>query len=149
MWIYLALSEEATSTVLTRKSKGTHLPVYYTSRLLQNAEYEAVEKEVWDLFVDGSVAEKWAGGGVVLKNSEKGDLKFAIRFEEPLSNNEAEYEALLCGLKIAQENGIRRIRVHCDSQLVVEQVTGGYEAKDDRMKKLMQKVRDQLSAFQN
>ncbi|KAL0444566.1 UNVERIFIED_CONTAM: hypothetical protein Slati_2179300 [Sesamum latifolium] len=33
-------------------------------------------------------------------------------------------------------------------QLVVEQVTGGYEAKDDRMKKLMQKVRDRLSAFQ-
>ncbi|KAL0444567.1 UNVERIFIED_CONTAM: hypothetical protein Slati_2179400 [Sesamum latifolium] len=105
MWIYLALSEEATSTVLTRESKGTHLPVYYTSRLLQNAEplkhalqqstgsrmvkwsyelnefdieyqprkaikaqaladfiaecpqYEAVEEEVWDLFVDGSVAE--------------------------------------------------------------------------------------------
>ncbi|KAL0444452.1 UNVERIFIED_CONTAM: hypothetical protein Slati_2167900 [Sesamum latifolium] len=48
MWIYLALSEEATSTVLTRESKGTHLPVYYTSRLLQNAEvrYNDLEKLV-------------------------------------------------------------------------------------------------------
>ncbi|KAL0460959.1 UNVERIFIED_CONTAM: Transposon Ty3-G Gag-Pol polyprotein [Sesamum latifolium] len=49
---------------------------------------------------------------------------------------------------IAKENGVRRIRVHCDSQLVVGQVAGGYEAKDDRMKKLMQKARDLLSTFQ-
>ncbi|KAL0355517.1 UNVERIFIED_CONTAM: Transposon Ty3-G Gag-Pol polyprotein [Sesamum radiatum] len=112
-------------------------------------QHEITTEEVWDLFVDGSVAEKRAGGGVVLKNSPGHELKFAIRFEEPLSNNETEYEALLCGLEIAKENEVRRIKIHCDSQLMVEQVSGGYEAKDDRMRKLVHRAQNLLSTFQN
>ncbi|KAL0395281.1 UNVERIFIED_CONTAM: Retrovirus-related Pol polyprotein from transposon opus [Sesamum latifolium] len=105
LWIYLALSNDATSTVLAREKEVTHLPIYYTSRLLQGAKYEVKEETTWDLYVDGSATKKQAGGGVVLTNSEGDELKFAIRFEGLLSNNKVEYEALLCGLKIAQENG--------------------------------------------
>ncbi|KAL0437705.1 UNVERIFIED_CONTAM: hypothetical protein Sradi_0478400 [Sesamum radiatum] len=48
LWIYLALSDDTTSTMLAREDKGAHLPVYYTSRLLQNAEvrYNHLDKLV-------------------------------------------------------------------------------------------------------
>ncbi|KAL0312873.1 UNVERIFIED_CONTAM: hypothetical protein Sradi_5686600 [Sesamum radiatum] len=110
-------------------------------------QYEAKKETTWDLYVDGSATEKQVEGGVVLTNSEGDKLKFAIRFEGLLSNNEAEYEALLCGLKIAQDNGIRRIKIHSDSQLLVEEVMRGYEVKDDRMKSLLQGVKERLSTF--
>ena len=49
------------------------------------------------------------------------------------TNNEAEYEALLSGLWMARELGIMQLIVHCDSQLVANQLTGEYTTRDDRM----------------
>ncbi|KAL0431865.1 UNVERIFIED_CONTAM: hypothetical protein Sradi_0812500 [Sesamum radiatum] len=48
LWVYLALSPVATSAIITREERGTHLPVYYTSRMLQGAEdrYDPMEKLV-------------------------------------------------------------------------------------------------------
>ncbi|KAJ8639768.1 hypothetical protein MRB53_016462 [Persea americana] len=50
-----------------------------------------------------------------------------------VSNNEAKYEALLSGLRTAKELGIKQLIVHCDSQLVTNQLNGEYAAHDDRM----------------
>jgi ribonuclease HI len=49
------------------------------------------------------------------------------------SNNVAEYEALVHGLKLAKEIGIRRILCFGDSDLVVHQVLGEWDAKDANM----------------
>lgn len=49
------------------------------------------------------------------------------------SNNKAEYEALLSRLRTARELRIRQLIVHCDTQLVANQLTGEYAARDDRM----------------
>ncbi|KAJ8639581.1 hypothetical protein MRB53_016275 [Persea americana] len=49
------------------------------------------------------------------------------------SNNEVEYEALLSGLMTDTELGIRRLIVHCDSQLVANRLNGEHVALDDRM----------------
>ncbi|KAL0373701.1 UNVERIFIED_CONTAM: hypothetical protein Sradi_3285800 [Sesamum radiatum] len=56
------------------------------------------------------------------------------------SNNEAEYETLLVGLNLAQEEGAEAIEIKSDSQLVVEQVTGGFESRTPEMKKLKEEV---------
>ena len=49
------------------------------------------------------------------------------------SNNVAEYEALVHGLKVAKEIGIRRVQCFGDSDLVVQQVSGNWDAKDANM----------------
>ena len=50
------------------------------------------------------------------------------------TNNEAEYEAVLTGLRIAKALGVRNLKLKSDSKLVVEQINKEYEAKKDRMK---------------
>ena len=49
------------------------------------------------------------------------------------TNNEAEYEALLMGITMVQKMGGKLVKVFSDSRLVVGQVKGEFEAKDERM----------------
>ena len=56
------------------------------------------------------------------------------------SNNEAEYEALLMGLQMSKQVGVERIRMHFDSWLVISQVNGEFEAKDQRMVSYLKEV---------
>jgi ribonuclease HI len=73
------------------------------------------------------------GVGVVL-TSPKGDkLQYVLQMHFRASNNIAEYEALVHGLKMAKEIGIRRILCFGDSDLVVHQVSGDWDAKDANM----------------
>ena len=73
------------------------------------------------------------GAGVVL-TSPKGDkLKYALQIHFAASNNVAEYEALIHGPRLAKELGIRRILCYGDSDLVVQQSSGDWDAKDANM----------------
>ena len=69
--------------------------------------------------------------------------------QTPISttNNKVEYEALITGLKLAKMLMARRIVLQADSQLIVEQVKGVYEAREDRMKKYMDLVQQLQSSF--
>nr|XP_023875852.1 uncharacterized protein LOC111988293 [Quercus suber] len=64
-----------------------------------------------------------------------------IRLEFPTTNNEAEYEALITGLDLAKAAGAERVIIHCDSQVVVNQINGDYECKGERMKKYLDQAR--------
>lgn len=59
-----------------------------------------------------------------------------MKFSFPVSNNEAKYEALLAGLRIACSLKITYLRVRSDPQIVICQVTGDFEAKEDKQKYL-------------
>ena len=74
-------------------------------------------------------------------------MEYALRFEFPATNNGAEYEALIAGLKIAKELGVDRLQLHSDSQLVVGQVNENYEAREDSMAKYLEKVKELVPAF--
>ena len=60
-------------------------------------------------------------------------LSYVLQIHFKASNNVAEYEALVHGLKVAKEIGIRRIQCFGDSDLVVQQVSGNWDAKDANM----------------
>ena len=59
------------------------------------------------------------GAGLILISPERVIAEYALRFEFSATNNGAEYEALIAGLKITKELGIDQLQVHSDSQLVV------------------------------
>ena len=63
------------------------------------------------------------------------------------SNNEAEYEALLAGLRNAKALGVRSLTIFSDSQLVTSQLTGEYQARDDRMASYLAWAKEMLSSF--
>ncbi|XP_077219752.1 uncharacterized protein LOC143853942 [Tasmannia lanceolata] len=98
----------------------------------------------WTLHVDGSAGKTGHGAGVVLHGPEGFTLEYALRLDFNASNNEAEYEALLAGLSLAMKLGAGELKVYNDSQLVVNQANGTYEAKSPRMKRYLQKVEEKL-----
>ena len=87
----------------------------------------------WKLFTDGSSNECHAGAGVILITPEGHRFHCAIRFDFTASHNEAEYEALLVGLWLARDMNIKVLDIYSDSQLVVNQVMGEYQARGLKM----------------
>jgi ribonuclease HI len=95
---------------------------------------------------DGSKLLGGLGAGVVL-TSPKGDkLQYVLQMHYRASNNVAEYEALVHGLKMAKQISIRRILCFGDSDLVMHQVSGDWDTKDANMASYCFYVQ-QLSGF--
>ena len=74
-------------------------------------------------------------------------IEQAIRLFFKASNNEAEYDALLAGLRCAKEMEAEELFVFSDSQLVTNQLSGKYEARDEKMAKYLEKARESLKDF--
>nr|GEX62926.1 reverse transcriptase domain-containing protein [Tanacetum cinerariifolium] len=70
---------------------------------------EGVTLEPWTLFTDGSSCLKGSGAGLILTSPEGEDFNYALRFKFDASNNEAEYEALVAGLRIAEQMGVKNL----------------------------------------
>ena len=81
-----------------------------------------ISHEYWTLYFDGLVMGPGAGAGVILVSPEGGKFQYAVRLHCSASNNVAEYEALISGLRIAIDIGATRLYVYGDSKLVVDQV---------------------------
>ena len=87
--------------------------------------------------MDGSSTLHVGRIGVVLKSPEADKLKHKVRLHYQTANNEAEYEALLKGLELAKSLEADSVLVQGDSQLVMGQMNGTYEAKEERMKRYL------------
>ena len=66
----------------------------------------------------------------------------------PTTNNEAEYEALIAGLDLTKAVGAARVIIHCNSQVVTNQVKGDYECKGERMKEYLEQVKKRVDDLQ-
>jgi ribonuclease HI len=100
-----------------------------------------VQDECWTLCFDGSVMKTGVGAGLLFISSLGEHMRYTVRLHFPASNNMAEYEALLCGLRIAIETGIKRLDVRGDSQLVIDQVMKNASCHDDKMEAYCNVVR--------
>ena len=108
---------------------------------------EVDEVQRWVVNVDGS-STLYAGGIKVILKSSKGDkLKYVARLQYQTTNNEAEYETLLKGYELGKSLGAESVIVQGDSQLIINQVNGMCEAKEDRMKKYSNKVKQLIKKF--
>ena len=76
----------------------------------------------WTMYFDGSKRNEGAGAGVILISPKGDKLRYVLQmdFEKP-SNNEAEYEGLIHGMKMAKECGADRLMIYGNSNLVVQQ----------------------------
>ena len=83
--------------------------------------------------MDGALNQRGSGVGLVLISPERIIIEKALRLDFSATNNEAEYEALLMGMTMVRRMGGKSVEVFSDSRLVVGQVQGEFEAKDERM----------------
>ncbi|XP_070015163.1 uncharacterized protein [Nicotiana sylvestris] len=102
---------------------------------------------IWTLFTDGSSNVKGACLGIVLIPSTGETIRQAIKCHS-ITNDGAEYAAVIAGLEQARELGINQIVIKSNSQVVVNQILGTYTAREVRMQQYLEKVRDLIRQFQ-
>ena len=101
----------------------------------------------WEVHVDGASNQKSSGVGLVLMSPEKVVIEKSLRLDFPTTNNETEYEALLEGMAMVQRMGGKFIKLFSDSRLIVDQVRGEFETKDERMQGYLSQVKSMQSKF--
>ena len=87
----------------------------------------------WEVYVNGASNHKGSGIKLVLIFPKKVIVEKSLRLDFSATNNKAEYEALVIGIAMVQRMGGKSVKVFSDLRLVVEQVKGEFEAKDERM----------------
>nr|KYP58025.1 Transposon Ty3-I Gag-Pol polyprotein [Cajanus cajan] len=107
----------------------------------------ADEPQVWTLHVDRSSNSKGGGAGIILEGPNQVTLEQSLKFSFKVTNNQAKYEALLAGLRLARDLGARRLSCNSDSKLMVEQRSGTYQAKDTLQQRYFHMASQQISAF--
>jgi ribonuclease HI len=86
------------------------------------------------MYFDGSKIVQGTRAGVVLISPQGDKLKYVLRMSFPqASNNEAKYEALLHGMKMAKACGATRLKIFGDTNIVVQQVMNKCDAINDNM----------------
>ncbi|GAU50049.1 hypothetical protein TSUD_408450 [Trifolium subterraneum] len=101
----------------------------------------------WTIFVDGASNATGAEAGIILENEEGILIEVSLALSFPTSNNHAEYETFLIGLRLAEDVGAKEIKIYTDSQLVASQVLGEYQAKNDNLSEYLALVKEKITKF--
>jgi len=106
-------------------------------------------KGILKLYVDGASRGNpgEAGAGFYLLDGDGNELLQGMRFLGRMTNNAAEYQALILGLREALGIGGDSIEIYTDSELVANQMKGIYTVKNKQLRRLHQKVVALLDKF--
>jgi ribonuclease HI len=100
-----------------------------------------IQAELWTMYFDGSLMKTGAGTDLLFISPLGEHVCYVIRLHFPASNNVAEYEALVNGLRITVELGVRRLDARGDLQLIIDQVMKNYHCRDQKMEAYCDEVR--------
>jgi ribonuclease HI len=100
-----------------------------------------IQAELWTMYFDGSLMKTEAGAGLLFISPLEKHVRYVLRLHFPASNNVAEYEALVNGLRIAVELGVQRLDARGDSQLGIDQVMKNSHCCDRKMEAYCDEVR--------
>jgi ribonuclease HI len=106
-----------------------------------------VQPEHWVMYFDGSLNLEGAGSGVLLISPTGEKLMYVLQIFWKVSNNEAEYEALLHGLRLEASLGIKRLLVYGDSAVVINQVNKSWNRNKENMNAYCLEVRKLENKF--
>ncbi|XP_030478035.1 uncharacterized protein LOC115695080 [Cannabis sativa] len=115
--------------------------------ILLHIEFEGSPPQFATSLVINSIDHFISNKGIALITPGGQYLHRVVKFGFKASNNEAEYDALITGLKLAWELHAKHIEICSDSQLVVNHVSGEYEAQGEKMIAYLRKIQDMLAQF--
>ena len=113
---------------------------------LQEPKDDAV-LEHWKLYFDGSLNLDGAGAGILFISPRGEQLKYVLQLLFKATNNAAEYEALIHGMRIAVTLGIKRIVIYGDSKVVISQVNKEWDCTKEKMDAYCTEVRKLEAKF--
>jgi len=105
------------------------------------------ESEIWNMSFDGAIDKEGVGVGVWINPPKVGSKLYSYNLAFDFTNNMAEYEALILGLKVLKELCMEKIVVHEEFELIINQVKGIYQAKHLRLRAYKNLVLDLLEEF--
>ncbi|GKD59418.1 reverse transcriptase domain-containing protein [Tanacetum coccineum] len=114
---------------------------------LEEESEKSKTKDMCRLYTDGASNSDGLGAGLMLVTPEGKEYTYALRFKFETTNNKAEYEALLGGLRIATDMKIENLSIFVDSQLMANQVKGLFEARQHMIKQYLEKTNKLLRSF--
>jgi ribonuclease HI/transposase InsO family protein len=100
-----------------------------------------IQPELWTMYFDGSLMKTGAGAGLLFISPLGKHVRYVLCLHFPASNNVAEYKALVNGLRIAIELGVRRLDAWGNSHLVIDQVMKNSHCHDQKMEAYCDEVR--------
>ena len=106
-----------------------------------------VSKPTWQMYFDGACRKSGAGAGVVFVTPDEAILPYSFTLTSAVSNNAAEYEALIIGLEMAHNMGLNTLYVYGDSQLIVNQLLGTYAVKKQGLLPYFWKAKELMAMF--
>ena len=120
-------------------------------KIIQN-EHEVrtlneVESMIWKLFFDGASSREGSGAGIVLISPTQQIVALSYKLQFQTTNNTAEYEALILGMKTAKDLGIKQLVAYGDSELVIQQVKDLYKVKNPKLKNYRDEVRNIVDLY--
>lgn len=96
----------------------------------QGEDTEMELKEFWVLYFDGASKTKSSGARLVLQSPDGFTIEYALKLDFPTTNN----EALIAGLGLTRVLRVKNLKVYGDSRLVVSQVNGEFETREENVK---------------
>jgi ribonuclease HI len=144
-WI-LALSEFELKFESAKDVQGQIIADFITKH--HDPSIDLLEITPWALFFDGSSCGKGGGVGILLISPRGEMFEFAIHIQPTVTNNQAEYEALLRGLQYLKEAKDISVEIYGDSELVIKQLNGQYECRNDILRNYYEECKEILKSFQ-
>jgi ribonuclease HI len=144
-WI-LALSEFELRFESAKAVKGQIIADFITEH--HDSSINFLENTPWALFFDGSSCGKGGGVGIFLISPRGEMFEFAIPIQPTVTNNQAEYEALLRGLQYLRDAKVISVEIFGDSELVIKQLNGLYECRNDILRNCYEECKEILKSFQ-
>jgi ribonuclease HI len=102
---------------------------------------------VWKMLFDGASSKEGVGAGVVFVSPSQETISLSYKLEFETTNNVAEYEALVLGLRVAKDMGIEELSVFGDVELIVHQIKNIYQTKNPRLRSYINEVWDLVDSF--
>ena len=103
--------------------------------------------EIWKMNFNGAHSRYGKGVGVSITSPRGQVFSFSFRLEFEVTDNVAEYEALLLGLEIAKDMGIKMLNIRGDSDLIILQVKNHFSFQFKRLKKYRNAMWDTMEFF--
>jgi len=129
----------------TNQTETSNLPNPEIAQTLSTIHQQEI---TWCLEFDGSVNKLGAGAGVWIHNTHNNHAEgHAYRLNFKCTNNMAEYEALLLGLKLLRTLGATKVSILGDSDLIIQQIKGNFVTNDNRMRAYRTAATNILNAF--
>jgi ribonuclease HI len=122
-------------------------PLEIRKKSINFSEEPLLTTSVWKMFFDGASSKEGVGAGVIFVSPTQETISLSYKLEFETTNNVAEYEALVLGLREAKDMGIEELSVFGDVELIVHQIKNLYQTKHPRLRSYRNEVWDLVDSF--